>query len=59
MWAYCLRLLQQSDSAYALHAARWYEKNEPEDLAGLGERMEKEIAKRRATDERVQPQAHR
>lgn len=48
MWAYCLRVLEQSDPAYALHAARWYERNEPEDLAGLGARMEKEISERRA-----------
>ena len=49
MLAYCLKLLEQSDPNYAMHAADWYEANEPDWLDGLGARIRKEIEKRRAS----------
>lgn len=50
MLAYCLKVLDQSDPIYAMHAADWYEANEPQDLDGLGQRVRREIEKRRAAD---------
>lgn len=50
MLAYCLKLLEQSDPIYALHAADWYEALEPWHLDGLGARVRREIEKRRAAD---------
>ena len=49
MLAYCLKLLEQTDPIYAMHAADWYEQNEPWFLDGLGARIRKEIEKRRAS----------
>lgn len=50
MLAYCLKVLDQAGAEYALWAADWYEKNEPEVMVGLGARMRKEVERRRAAE---------
>jgi hypothetical protein len=47
MLAYCLQLLDQADTVYAMSAADFYEKGEPWHLDGLGRRIRKEIEERR------------
>lgn len=49
MLAYCLKLLDRTDPAYAMWAADFYEALEPWFLDGLGQRVRWEIERRNST----------
>lgn len=42
--AHCLRFVHEcNDSDSAIHAADWYESNDPQVMAGLGQRVRRDI----------------
>jgi hypothetical protein len=48
MWEYLRKLYEQAGREYTIHAAGFYELNEPWDLAGLKEKVRRAIERKEA-----------
>lgn len=49
IWTHVRWLYEQAGKEYAIHAAGWYEANEPWCLAGMREKVRRAIDKKEAT----------
>lgn len=50
MLAHCLKFARAGDPAYARWAAAWYEKNQPDELHGLADRVSTDISRMQAKE---------